>query len=661
MVLMERIQSLFSNRKSKEDTTAELGYNPMLLASIQPQGGIKFEPNFSLLGNGYMACLHVYKYQNVVSNYWLEPIVNMQNALCTIDISNANKKEVVDQINKAMAEQNSRFYNAKENIERKDAEKQYNELGQLYDEMQVGENVKRIHLRLYVKGKTFEELEVNTQKAMEELESMNFRSSVCLNEQEWEWESLFTSYKAQTEYINKRKGKEIPSTTLAAGYPFHYTYLQDVSGSYLGTTYTGGTVLFDLFHRDSRRKSYNALMVGQMGSGKSTLLKKQVVEQAIRGNKVRILDVTGEFGELVETLGGKQIALDGSQGIINPLQVYLTADKTDENKNLLPDIETSFTKHLSKLRVFYKYLKTTASEEEQALFSNLLRKLYIKKGLWAEGEETVINITEFPADQYPTFSEFLHFTRNELYEDISSKKMRSNLSEISILLLSNIELAIENIVNIYGRMFDGHSSLDSINEEKVVSFPVRNLLSMSSEVFQAQLFNILNMLWDGMMVTGSPQFKKFNEGKLNAIDAEKYLIIIDEAHNFINTNDLAQATVKEVTRFMREARKYFGGIFFVSHSVNDFVPNYESSNSSDNAENIKKLFQLTQYKFIAQQDSITIPVIRKIFAGQITDSELAAIPRFETGHVLLSISGVKNITFKVDIPSYELSLFGGGA
>lgn len=662
MTIAEKLQSIFSNRAQPKNDMATLGYNPMLLASIQPQGGVKFEPNYSLLGDGYLACLHVYKYQNVVNDYWLEPIVNMPNVLCTVDVSNANKKEVVDQINKAMAEQNARFYNAKENIERIDAEKLYRELQELYQGMEVGESVKKIHTRLYVKGKTLEELEINTQKTMEELESFNFRGTVFLNEQEWEWESLFTSYMNQMEYTNKRKGKEIPSSSLAGGYPFHYTYLQDVSGSYLGTTYTGGTVVFDMFHRDSKRKYYNALMVGQMGSGKSTLLKKQVVEQAIRGNKVRILDVTGEFGELVASLNGKQIALDGSQGIINPLQVYLTADKVDENKNLIPDIETSFTKHLSKLKTFYLYLKTTASEEERTLFVNLLRKLYIKKNLWSEDTtRNIIDVTSFSASQYPTFSEFLVFVQNELYEDVVSKKIRATLADISIKLLSNIELAIENIVNIYGKIFDGHSSLESFNDEEVVSFPVRNLLSMSSEVFQAQLYNILNMLWDGMMVNGSPQFKKFNDGELKAIDAEKYLIIIDEAHNFINTSDLAKDTVKEVTRFMREARKYFGGIFFVSHSVNDFVPNYNSNNSSDNAENIKKLFQLTQYKFIAQQDSITIPILKSIFAGQITDSELATIPRFETGHVLLSISGLKNVSFKVDIPSFELALFGGGA
>lgn len=657
MNMIEKLKDMFAKGQTDEEVKREKGYNPMVVSSIQPNGGVRFAPNFIRLGDGYMTSLHVYKYQNIVNDYWLEPIINMPNVLCTVDISNANKREVVDQINKALAEQNIRFENAKDNIERIDARKQYLELSELYENLTVGEILKYVHLRLYVKGKTLEELEVNTQKVIEELEAMNFRAAVLLNEQEWEWDGMFQSYKAQAKYTNKRKGKEIQASTLAGGYPFHYTSLNDATGTFLGTTYTGGTIVLDLFHKDKQRKHYNALMVGQMGSGKSTLLKKTVLEQAIKGNKVRILDVTGEFSGLVEALGGKQIALDGSEGIINPLHVYKTAVKEDGSTNE----ELSFMQHLSKLKVFYNFLKPTAGDDEKSLYSSLLRQLYIEKGLWSEDKEKEIAVTSFQPHEYPTFSDFLELIRKELYSDVSSEKINENLASNTVLLLSSIELAVQSIVDIYGQIFNGHSSIQSFDEEQVVSFPIRSLLSMQGEVFQAQLFNIMNMLWDGMIVNGSYQFRKFNSGELEATEAVKYLIVIDEAHNIINTKDISKPAVQYIERFMREARKYFGGIFFVSHSISDFVPNYGSGQNNENAENIKKLFQLTQYKFIAQQDSITIPILKMIFEGQITDSELAAIPRFETGHLVLSISGVKNITFKVEIPSSEMKMFGGGA
>lgn len=650
MKLTEKILTAL-NALSK-NVEKETAYNAEIVARTQPTGGIKFEPNFVLMGDGYVTCLHVYQYQNVVSARWLEAIMNMENVTCVVDVSNADKKEVVDALNKAMSEQNSRFQSAKQNIDREDAKAIFEELQDLYANITQGEFVKYVHIRLYVRSLTFEELEVNTRTVMTDLEAMNFRASVFLNEQEWEWESLFTSYKEQQTYLNKRKGKEIPASTLAASYPFHHTNLSDATGTYFGTTHTSGTVLFDLFYKDNRRKHYNALMIGSMGSGKSTLLKKVVVDQAIRGNKIRILDVTGEFSELVKSLGGTEIALDGSQGIINPLHIFKTAVK----ENGTTDVAVSFMQHISKVKVFYKYLNKDASENEINLFADVLLQLYKEKDIW--NEEHTIDATAFEATAYPTFSELSNFVDQLLYEDINEKKIKSNLSETTATLYEAVKRAVHSICTIYSELFDGHSSIQSFDDELVVSLPIRNLLSINTEVFQAQLFNILNLLWDGMIVNGSHQLKQFNKQQLTQQDAVKYLIVIDEAHNFINTSDTAKDAVKYIERFMREARKYFGGIFFVSHLISDFVP--EGANS-DNAENVKKLFRLTQYKFIAQQDAETTATLRRVFENQITESELTEIPRLKTGEVLLSISGVKNILFNVDISEEELAIFGGGA
>lgn len=650
--LISYLKGLFPIKS--DEAKDESSYNPSLLSVIQSQGGVKFEPNYVKLGDGYIACLHVYKYQNVVNDFWLEPILNMPNVLATVDVANANKRDAVEKINKALAEQNARFETAKSNIERIDAQKQYAELHQLYENMTVGEILKHVHLRLYVKGKTLEDLEVNARKVIEELESMNFRATTFLNEQEWEWESLFTSYHNQSKYLNKRKGKEIPATTLAGGYPFHFTSLDDVNGMYLGTTFTNGTVVFDLFHKDKNRKYYNALMVGSMGSGKSTLLKKTVLDTAMKGNKVRIIDVTGEFGELVNQLGGKQIALDGSEGIINPLEVFRTVVNEDGTTNE----ELSFTQHLSKLTVFYNYLKPSADSDEKSTFSLLLRKLYVEYGMWSEEKEHSIAITSFQSEKYPTFSALLNLVRKSLYEDFSKKIIHSYLGEDEAARISRIELTIENLVKNYGKIFDGISSIDSFNDELVVSFPIRNLTNLQSEIFQAQIFNIMNMLWDGMIVNGAPQFRAFNQGHLDFEDATRYLIVIDEAHHIINTRSISQPAVMYLQRFMREARKYFGGIFFVSHLISDFVP---TGSNSENAENVKKLFQLTQYKFIAQQDAESVPIIQQVFDGQLTNSESKIIPTLETGNVVLSISGLKNIVLKVDISKEEIKLFGGGA
>lgn len=650
--MWQRLRDKLSKQQDPETVKIEKGYNPDVIAKIQPQGGIKFDANFVRLGDGYLSCLHVYKYQSLVYDYWLEPILNMPGVLTTLDIGTADKREIIQTINKSMAEQNTRFENAKDNIDRIDARETYKELNELYEQITQGETMKYLHLRLYVKAKTLDALEVKVQEVMEELEARNFRSTIFLNEQEWEWQSLFTSYDQQQKLPNRRRGKEIPSLSIAGGYPFHFTSLQDATGTYYGTTDTNGSIIFDLFHKDKQRKFYNALMIGKMGSGKSTLLKKTVLDQAIKGNKIRILDVTGEFSDLVRQLGGKEIALDGSAGLINPLHVYKTVTNNDGSANEA----LSFMQHLSKMAVFYHYINPAATQEETNEFEILLRDLYVRHGLWDEQGE--LPITTHPANRYPTFSDFLKLVRRELYTDDTRTSIKEAISPNRVRRLENIELAVTNLVHNYGNIFDGHSSIDRFDEELIVSFPLRNLTSLRDEVFQAQVFSLMNMLWDGMISNGSSQLKAYNQGVLRTEEACKYLIVIDEAHHLINTRDIAQPAILYLQRCMREARKYFGGIFFVSHLITDFVP---AGSKSENAENVKSLFQLTQYKIIGEQDAESIPIIQTVFDGQLSNSEMRIIPSLETGRVVLSISGVQNLIFDVDVASEELALFGGGA
>src|SRR5690606_11789154 len=227
-----------TKHKNDDEVKAEKGFNPYLLSKIQPQGGIKFESGYVKTGDGYVSCIHIYKYQSVVGDFWLDELIRIENAVVTLDVATADKKEIVETINKSMAEHGTRFQTAKDNVDRIDAKESYAELDELYQQITKGEIMKRIHLRAFVKAKTFEELEVRVRNVLDELESLNFRGAVLLNEQDYLWTGIFSSYDNQLEFVNKRKGKEIQSLSIAGGYPFHYTSLTDEHGTYYGTTET---------------------------------------------------------------------------------------------------------------------------------------------------------------------------------------------------------------------------------------------------------------------------------------------------------------------------------------------------------------------------------------------------------------------------------------
>src|SRR5690625_1396698 len=138
-------------------------------------------------------------------------------------------------------------------------------------------------------------------------------------------------------------------------------------------------------------------------------------------------------------------------------------------------------------------------------------------------------------------------------------------------------------------------------------------------------------------------------------EAVRFLIMIDEAHHLVNAENLL--AVSFLTDFAREARKYFGGMILASQSIRDFVPD---NKDSETVTKIRTLFELTQYKFVMQQDSNTLDALRTIFEGQMSESELAQIPHFQQGDCLLSISGLGNVVLGVEASEEELALFRGG-
>ncbi|WP_297131878.1 VirB4 family type IV secretion system protein [Terrisporobacter sp.] len=624
-------------------------YNPYLLTEIQPKGGIKFDEKIIQKGDGYETVVSIYEYPTQVSEFWLERIIAIKDVIITIDIGTYEKGKVKSKIEKSLAELENRYYTDSSRVSRIEAQNTYQNLTSLVNDItQSNEIVKLVNVRYFISATTREQVEEKVKDVISELESIGYKSSIYVNEQQYEWQSLFTPYTEQEKFKNRRKGKAIPSVTLGAGYPFHFTSLDDPTGTFLGTTFTGGNVLFDIFTKTKKRMYYNGVVVGSMGSGKSTLLKKLVKDNAIQGQTIRILDIVGEFNGLVKSLGGKIVSLDGNDGIINPLQVLatITDDKTYEVDNRL-----SFMTHISKVSMMYKYLSQDCSSVESMEFEMLLNKFY---KFW---NIEVDKSTEYETRAYPILSDLLAFIKEELYSDLDKKIMKSSISDSRKIILEKIILTLDSTILNYGKLFDGYSDISSdLTNEQIISFELRNLSSFDSRIFNAQIFNILTILWNNSLVQGRKEMGYFNRKEKTIDECKKYMILIDEAHKIINSNNIL--AVEYLTNFEREARKYFGGLVFATQNIRDVAPN----NLNDPIfEKIKTLFELTQYKFIMKQGSNALNILKNVFEGQISDNELNKIPYLEQGNCILSIDGLENILFNVEVTKEELSLFGGGA
>lgn len=637
-------------RAKRKDKSKKSERDMNLLAEIKPAGGITFKDvKYITTGSGYEGCIHIYKFPENIDTYWMAKVCNINGTVALVDISTDNMSEVKKNLNKSMKEQAGRKSGAKDFAELYDADKRLEEMKRMYDEINsYNEVIKLVHIRIFLADRSFESLEKKIKNIMDKLETdSGFLTTIYLNESKSEYKSMTRSYKKQKEEMFFPKGQSLTATGVAHGDPFHFSSLDDETGEFLGTTPCGGNVLLDIFQKTSTRLYYNFLAIGEMGSGKSTLLKKQFKSNAIKGNYVRTFDISGEFTILTKTLGGKVIKLDGSEGILNPLEILKAGD--DEN--------ISFTRHISKVSTFYKFLVGgSVDAEEIAEFEDVLKQLYSNFGLWSDDRRN-IQCTGLPAASYPTFTDYLNFLtesmevmQNEKYSHLEEKVIVKTL-----LLRDKIRKVIKNIVDTYGTLFDGHTSIDNILDEQIVTFDISTLKELKDEVFDAMIINMISLCWDNCVTNGKLMLNMLREGKIKLWDVTRFLILIDESHRWLNAKKTHALDLVSV--YLREARKYFGGIGLASQRAADYVP---EGSDSDAVNKLKNIFELTQYKFVFRQSSNAKKLLYQIFDGELTGTQIEKIPKLEIGQCILLISGDKNIEFKVHLTKDEDMLFSGG-
>lgn len=649
---------MFGKKKTKAENIQEETYDPYLLEQIQPSGGITFQDSrYVETGTGYETCIHVYDFPQKLDDFWMAKVCNINNTVVTVDISTDNVMEVQKNINRSMKEQQYRYMEAQNFQEKYDAKQRFQEMERLYEEISsLGEVIKLLHIRIFVADHSYIRLEEKVKNILAKLESNGFRAAIFLNESKTEWESMYRPYKEQQlEDLFFIYGQPLTSNALAAGNPFHFSSLQDPCGDFLGKTPCGGNVLFDEFHKSKTRRFYNSLAVGTMGSGKSTLLKKRFLTNAIKGNYVRTFDISGEFTTLTKTLGGKVLKLDGTNGILNPLEVL----KAEEGE------EISFTRHISKVSTIYKFLTEGSADTEEVIeFEELLRELYKTFGMELVGGKVKSQVTGLPANRYPTFSDLLAYIEGKM-EEIQRKSKAYEAVELDLVkhrmaIMDKIRRVLSNITNTYGSLFDGHTSIDNILDEQIVTFDLSTIKEMKPSVFDAQIFNMISLCWDNCVTNGKLMMERLRKakGEEGALDPEqvtKFLMIIDESHRWINTKK--RHALESISIYLREARKFFGGIMLASQSIRDYVP---EGSGAEEIDDLKKIFELTQYKFIFHQEADTLPLLDKVFENTLTQSQRNKIPKLEIGENILCIASDRNLEFKVHLTKEEDRIFEGG-
>ena len=244
--------SLYTKMKEKNQAKknmdsgymSESDYDLDLLAKIQPRGGVNYKNDFYVKkGTGYETCITIYETPTDVEDFWLGQLMTMDNTIVTMDMKTKTREEIKNNLKTGMTEYLDRMNNDRDIVARSEAQESYYELDSLLRDIRNGgESIKEVVLRMYVSGRTRDEVDEKINEIVNILNSMDFKGTVYLNEQKFESQALTMSL-TQQDAILPRIKKDIPAQTIATGVPFHSVSLNDPRGVYFGVSDTGGNII----------------------------------------------------------------------------------------------------------------------------------------------------------------------------------------------------------------------------------------------------------------------------------------------------------------------------------------------------------------------------------------------------------------------------------
>lgn len=390
----------------------------------------------------------------------------------------------------------------------------------------------------------------------------------------------------------KETPRGMPTSTLAAMFPFISGELQDKEGVYIG--YNEYPVFVDFFVRTRERVNSNMIIVGKSGSGKSFATKTLLANFAADNTKIFILDPEDEYTILAGNLKGKVIDVGSSaMGIINPFHIITSLkddikevnevldeedmveelkEKNKKEKLKLKESTDSFSTHLQFLEQFFRVILQGIDSDSFETLNSLVVDMYNEKGI-----DSNTDFNALTPEDYPIFDD-LYRIINERLEKEDNDYHRRNL------------LTIQTYVKKFatgGRnsnLWNGPTSITT--KENFVSFNFRSLISNRNEVIaNAQMLLVFKYL--------NNEIIKNRDFNLKFKTNRKIVVAVDEAHVFINPD--YPIALDFMAQMAKRIRKYNGMQIIITQNFKDFVGTPEIQRQSTaviNASQYSMIFAL---------------------------------------------------------------------
>lgn len=435
----------------------------------------------------------------------------------------------------------------------------------------------------------------------------------------------------------------IPTTTLAAAFPFISNSLQDQNGMYLGDNEY--PVFVDFFKRDRERVNSNMMIIGKSGSGKSYATKTLLTNLAADNCKIFILDPENEYKTLTKNLGGKFIDVGSSlQGIINPFHVITSLDASDDDKDeydeygqliekkIEENVDDSFAQHLQFLEQFFRVILEGINSDAFEVLNSLVIDMYKEKGI-----DYKTNLSKFKPEDYPVF--------DDLY-NLILRRLKTAKDDFSIKNLMTVETYVKKFATggRNSKLWNGPTSIET--NENFVTFNFQSLVAGNNPtVTNAQMLLVFRYL-NNEIINNKDFNAKYHKNR-------KIIVAVDEAHIFINPK--YPIALDFMAQMAKRIRKYGGMQIVITQNLADFIGTDEIKRQST------AVINACQYSMIFSLAPNDVNDLTELYkkSGGINEEEQNSIVTAGVGQAFLITGPTSRTTVQVVANDYVKQLFGG--
>ncbi len=585
-------------------------------SQIAPKG-LEFKSSSFVISDKHATILTVVSYPKFISPGYLSSLTSMSGIKVVIKHIPLPFSVISKMINKEIADLKQRYQEENDRTIQERIRQDYESLEYFIQMLAASQSkIYDFQMHIMITADSEEELTRKKMQVRNYLEAMEMRAFPLRFEQEKVLKSIIPIYPSQD--IEQRIGTPIPSTTIAAMYPFIFDSIKDSGLScLLGVDFSGGVILFNQFlyqiRKEHNRNNANMIILGSSGSGKSTAAKLLLRTNIRNNHQIVVIDPEGELEEMTKLYGGDFIDLGkgGEYGMINPLEVVLDYDEEEAKQGLG---YTVLTRTLQTIKAFLKYYDPDIEEDVVNLFSEIVQDTYRRFGM-----DFNTDFTKFKSTDYPTFK--------DVYATIRGRLMSMSEHSHEKDILEKLEIKIRPIIRELRYYFDGHTTISPKSE--FIVFNIRELMNADTNIRNALFFNILKYAW-GLTLNKS----------VNTV------LMVDEAHVLLSGNNTLGADF--LAQVQRRSRKYNTGTIIITQQPSDF---------SDPAviTQGKAIFDNASYYLIMGLKKQAVEDLSKLI--DLNDNEKESIKRYGQGEALF-VCGGRRMQIRVIVTDEELESFG---